>query len=79
MVAGIRHHLMRARCKYCGRSLRYANLPNMGPRMVHGAGEGAACQRLIAMGNDIPTREAKRLADEAERAERLAAFKARAK
>lgn len=71
------HNLMRARCKFCGRGLRYANLPNRGPVMVHSAGEGAACRRLIDMGQDIPTREAKRKAEEADRAERMAAFKAR--
>lgn len=78
MAKGIPHHLMRAKCRYCGRALRYANLPNRGPAMVHGAGEGAACQRMRALGNDIVSREAKRLADEAERAARLKAFKERA-
>ena len=74
---GSPQHLIKARCKYCGRNLRYANLPNRGPVMVHNKGEGAACERLIAMGNDIPTREAKRIADEAERKARLEAFKNR--
>jgi hypothetical protein len=60
-------NLMRARCKWCGRGLRYANLPNRGPVMVHAAGEGAACRRLIDMGMDIPIRQAK--------AERLANLK----
>lgn len=74
----VRHNLMRARCAFCGRGLRYGNLPNRGPVMVHSAGDGAACRRLIQMGQDIPTREAKRKASEAERAARLAALKDRA-
>jgi hypothetical protein len=79
MAKGIPHQLMRARCRFCGRGLRYANLPNRGPVMVHGKGESAFCQRLIATGNDIPTREAKRIADEADRARRLAELKERAR
>ena len=76
-MKGIPHQLMKARCKYCGRNLRYAKLPNRGPVMVHNKGDGENCRRLIAMGNDIPTREAKRIADEKARGERLAAFRNR--
>lgn len=71
----MRYNLMRARCKYCGRNLRYANLPNRGPVMVHASGDGAACRRLIESGRDIVTRELQRKEAEAERAERLAQFK----
>lgn len=66
---------MRARCKFCGRALRYAKIPNRGPVMAHGKGEAEICRRLIASGQDIPTREARRLEEEAARRERLAKFK----
>lgn len=78
MAKGIPHQLMRARCRFCGRSLRYANLPNRGPVMAHAKGDGEHCRRLQAMGNDIESREARRIADAAERDRRLREFKERA-
>lgn len=49
----MKHRLMRAKCPYCGRGLRYANIPNRGPVMVHDSGAGEACRRLRAAGRDI--------------------------
>jgi hypothetical protein len=51
-----RHQLMRTRCRYCGRLLRYANIPNRGPVMAHAAGDGVHCRRMQAMGRDLVTR-----------------------
>lgn len=48
--------LMRARCKFCGRQLHYAKIPNRGPVMAHATGDGAACRRLQGMGHDLVSR-----------------------
>lgn len=45
----------RATCRFCGRRLRYAKIPNRGPVMAHSPGEGEHCRRLIEMGRDIVT------------------------
>ena len=65
-----RANLMRARCKYCGGQLRYANIPNRGPVMAHGAGERQRCDRMIALGNDLITR-AEQAAEQLARSESL--------
>lgn len=53
---GVPHHLMRAKCQYCGRPLRYANIPNRGPVMAHASGEGERCRRMQASGTDLVSR-----------------------
>lgn len=53
---GIPANLMRARCRFCGRPLRYANLPNRGPVMVHAKGDGETCRRLQYLGRDLVSR-----------------------
>jgi hypothetical protein len=60
---GVPHQLMRGRCRFCGRTLRYAKIPNRGPVMAHATGDGAACQRLQASGNDLISRQWKALAN----------------
>lgn len=52
-MKGVPHRLMRARCHYCGRKLRYANIPNRGPVMAHAKGDGERCCRLREDGRDI--------------------------
>ena len=46
-MKGVPHRLMKAVCPNCGRRLRYANLPNRGPRMVHAKGDGELCRRKL--------------------------------
>lgn len=48
---------MKGRCNYCGRILRYANIPNRGPVMAHAKGDGEICRRLIHSGNDLISRQ----------------------
>jgi hypothetical protein len=77
-VTGLPHHLMKGRCGWCGGRLRYGNLPNRGPVMVHAKGEGERCRRMVANGQDLVSRaERQREQDQAREAARLA-FKARA-
>jgi len=64
---GIPHQLMKARCKYCGRFLRYAKIPNRGPVMAHAKGERELCDRLRAFGNDLISRAEREAEREAER------------
>lgn len=56
VMSKLNHRFIRGTCKYCGRRLRYGNLPNRGPVMVHGKGDGEACRRLQAMGRDLVSR-----------------------
>lgn len=51
-MKGIPHRLIKTRCRYCGRMLRYAHLPNRGSVMVHEKGAGARCRDLRARGRD---------------------------
>lgn len=53
------HNLMRGRCPFCGRTLRYANIPNRGPVMAHAKGDGEHCRMLINQGRDLVTRAAR--------------------
>lgn len=76
-MSGVPHNLMRGRCQFCGRTLRYANIPNRGPVMAHAKGDGAHCQGLIQRGQDLVSREARRIADKAEHERRLAELRAR--
>ena len=81
MVKGVPHNLMKATCKFCGRRLRYAKIPNRGPVMVHGKGEGEMCRRAIWMGTDLISRAEARAKAQAEqeaaRARARAALEAR--
>lgn len=55
------HQLMKASCQFCGRRLRYAKIPNRGPVMAHGPGEGERCRWLREVRRDIVS-ERERLA-----------------
>jgi hypothetical protein len=59
-MKGVPHQLMRANCKFCGRRLRYAHLPDRGPVMVHAKGEGELCRRLQDTGRDLISRAARK-------------------
>lgn len=62
-MKGVPHNLMKGRCRWCGRLLVYANIPNRGPVMAHRKGERELCNRLRAVEQDLVSR--------AERAEQL--------
>jgi hypothetical protein len=48
------------RCKYCGRLMRVATIPNRGPVWVHHDSGGRAwCDRLRATGRDIVSNQAR--------------------
>lgn len=53
---GIPHRLMKGRCQFCGRTLRYANIPNRGPVMAHAKGERQLCDMLRSSGRDLVSR-----------------------
>lgn len=59
MPVNKKHHLIRPTCKFCGRRLRFANLPNRGATMVHAAGDGARCHSLRDSGRDIVSQKEK--------------------
>jgi hypothetical protein len=74
MAKGVPGRLMKAHCKWCGRRLVYAWIPNRGPVMAHQRGDREHCDRLVASGRDLISqtikREEQRLAFEARKQER---------
>lgn len=62
------------RCKYCGRLLHNAWIPNRGNVTAHAKGDGEACSRLIATGRDMITRAAEDAALKAEQERRRAEY-----
>jgi len=67
VTKGVPFNLMRGKCRFCGRTLRYANIPNRGPVMAHGHGEAQICARMQQMGNDLISRAEKAARLESER------------
>jgi hypothetical protein len=53
----VRH--LNVRCRFCGRPLVFANIPNRGPVMAHRPGERKLCDRLREEGRDMESTKAR--------------------